>query len=54
MTNQTTLDHVDPGNLALFAMRTLDAEELTRINAHVEDCAACRLEVEKLEETSVC
>jgi anti-sigma-K factor RskA len=48
MTNQTRLDHVDPENLTLFAMRTLDAEEFAQIHAHVEDCAACRLEVETI------
>jgi hypothetical protein len=48
MTNQTKLDHVEPDNLVLFAMRALDAEEFGQIRAHVEDCAACRLEVEKI------
>jgi Anti-sigma-K factor rskA, C-terminal len=48
MTNQTKLDHVDPENLVLFAMRTVDSEEFGKIQVHVEDCAACRLEVEKI------
>ncbi|HEX3438045.1 MAG TPA: anti-sigma factor [Pseudacidobacterium sp.] len=48
MTNETKLDHVDPEILALFAMRALDAEESAQISTHVEDCAACRLEVEKI------
>jgi anti-sigma-K factor RskA len=48
MTNKTKLDHVDPESLTLFAMRALDAEESAQVYAHVEDCAACRLEVEKI------
>jgi len=48
MTNQTKLEHVDSEDLVLFAMRALDAEEFGRVHAHVEDCAACRLEVEKV------
>jgi anti-sigma-K factor RskA len=48
MTNDAQLDHVDPETLVLFAMRTLDAEEFVRIQTHVEDCAACRLEVQKI------
>jgi anti-sigma-K factor RskA len=48
MTNDAQLDHVDMETLALFAMRALDAEEFARIQAHVDDCAACRLEVQKV------
>jgi anti-sigma-K factor RskA len=48
MTNEAKFDHVDPETLTLFAMRALDAEEFAQIQAHVQDCAACRLEVEEI------
>jgi hypothetical protein len=48
MMNNAQLEHVDPETLALYAMRTLDAEEYARVRTHVEDCAACRLETEKI------
>jgi anti-sigma-K factor RskA len=48
MTNETKFDHVDPETLTLFAMRAVDAEEFAQIQAHVQDCAACRLKVEEI------
>jgi hypothetical protein len=46
MTNEAKFGHVDREMLTLFAMRALDAAEFVRIQAHVQDCAACPLEVE--------
>lgn len=37
--------HIEPDDLALFAMELLSAEETAAISQHVEDCSECRQEL---------
>jgi anti-sigma-K factor RskA len=39
---------VQPEDLALYALGALDASDLARIAQHLEGCAGCRLELQKL------
>lgn len=39
---------IPPEDLALYALGALDASELARIAKHLEDCASCRLELQRL------
>lgn len=47
MTNDAQHD-VHPEDLALYALGALDDQELVRIRKHLDTCAACRLELQKL------
>jgi anti-sigma-K factor RskA len=53
MTNEAQSHEVEshpvpPEDLALYALGALDASELARIGKHLEGCASCRLEIQKL------
>jgi anti-sigma-K factor RskA len=48
MTNETQSHQVQPEDLMLYAMGTLDAPELARIGKHVEECIPCRRELQQI------
>jgi anti-sigma-K factor RskA len=45
---ETESHGVPPEDLALYALGALDASDLARIGKHLEDCASCRLELQRL------
>jgi hypothetical protein len=45
----STVDHYEPGDLALFAMQLLPRNEHAAMAAHVADCTYCRQELANLQ-----
>jgi len=48
MTNEVKPHEVPPEDLTLYAMGALEGAELARIAKHVEDCASCRTELQRI------
>jgi anti-sigma-K factor RskA len=48
VTNEAQSHALHPEDLTLYAMGALDAPELARISKHVEGCAECRTEVQRI------
>jgi len=48
MSDEVQQHEVHPEDLTLYALGTLEGSELARIRGHVESCAACRSELQKL------
>jgi len=48
MTNEGQQHEVHAEDLTLYALGALEATELARVRKHLESCASCRLELQKL------
>lgn len=48
MTNEVQQHEVHPEDLTLYALGALEGAEFARVRRHVESCASCRLELQKL------
>lgn len=48
MTNEVQQHEVHPEELTLYALGALAGTELARVQKHVESCASCRLELQRL------
>jgi len=48
MSNEVQPHEVQPEDLALYAVGSLEGTELARMQRHLESCAVCRLELQRL------
>ena len=48
MTNEVQQHEVHPEDLTLYALGSLEGAELARVRKHLEACASCRLELQRL------